>query len=72
MFIDFGLNFTFSLGGKAFDAATWQHNNGNYTFGGQLPTYYDINKMWTGPGDTKASLPAFQYGNNATIESSRC
>ncbi|WP_449020297.1 SusC/RagA family TonB-linked outer membrane protein, partial [Prevotella jejuni] len=37
-FIDFGLNFTFSLGGKAFDAATWQHNNGNYTFGGQLPT----------------------------------
>ena len=44
-FIDFGLNFTFSLGGKAFDAATWQHNNGNYTFGGQLPTYYDINKM---------------------------
>ena len=68
-FIDFGLNFTFSLGGKAFDAATWQHNNGNYTFGGQLPTYYDINKMWTGPGDTNASQPVFQYGNSSEVSS---
>ena len=66
---DFGLNFTFSLGGKAFDAATWQHNNGNYTFGGQLPTYYDINKMWTGPGDTNASQPVFQYGNSSEVSS---
>ena len=68
-FIDFGFNFTFSLGGKAFDAATWQHNNGNYTFGGQVPTYYDINKMWTGPGDTNASQPVFQYGNTSEVSS---
>ena len=71
-FIDFGLNFTFSFGGKAYDAARWQHSNGgNFLYGGAVPAYYDINKMWTGPGDTKATLPAFQYGNEATIESSR-
>ena len=71
-FIDFGLNFTFSFGGKAYDAARWQHSNGgNFLYGGAVPAYYDIDKMWTGPGDTKASLPAFQFGNNPTIESSR-
>ena len=53
-FIDFGLNFTFSFGGKAYDAARWQHSNGgNFLYGGAVPAYYDIDKMWTGPGDTK-------------------
>jgi hypothetical protein len=27
--------------------------------------------MWTGPGDTSAKLPAFQYGNNSQSMSSR-
>ncbi|EGC21040.1 SusC/RagA family TonB-linked outer membrane protein [Prevotella multiformis] len=64
-FIDFGLNFTFSLGGKAYDGATWQHNNGSYLFRGAVPAYYDINKTWKGPGDTSASQPVFQYGNTS-------
>ncbi|MBF1418102.1 SusC/RagA family TonB-linked outer membrane protein [Prevotella histicola] len=68
-FIDFGLNFTFSLGGKAYDAASWQHDNGDYTFGGQVPAYYDVNKMWKGPGDTSASQPVFQYGNTSQTSS---
>ena len=64
-FIDFGLNFTFSLGGKAYDGATWQHDNGSYLFRGAVPAYYDINKTWKGPGDTCASQPVFQYGNTS-------
>jgi putative surface membrane protein len=68
-FIDFGLNFTFSLGGKAYDAASWQHDNGDYTFGGQVPAYYDVNKMWKGPGDTSALQPVFQYGNTSQTSS---
>lgn len=64
-FIDFGLNFTFSLGGKAYDGATWQHDNGSYLFRGAVPAYYDINKTWKGPGDTSASQPVFQYGNTS-------
>ena len=64
-FVDFGLNFTFSLGGKAYDGATWQHNNGSYLFRGAVPAYYDINKTWKGPGDTSASQPVFQYGNTS-------
>lgn len=69
-FIDFGLNFTFSLGGDAYDYATWQHDNGgSNTYGGAVPAYYDINKMWTGPGDTNASLPKFQYGSDRVLSS---
>ncbi len=64
-FVDFGLNFTFSLGGKAYDGATWQHDNGSYLFRGAVPAYYDINKTWKGPGDTSASQPVFQYGNTS-------
>ena len=64
-FVDFGLNFTFSLGGKAYDGATWQHNNGSNLFRGAVPAYYDINKTWKGPGDTSASQPVFQYGNTS-------
>ena len=64
-FVDFGLNFTFSLGGKAYDGATWQHDNGSNLFRGAVPAYYDINKTWKGPGDTSASQPVFQYGNTS-------
>lgn len=67
---DFDLNFTFtySLGGKAYDNATWiQSNGGTYNYYGNVPSYYDINKVWTGPGDTKATLPQFTYGNTNNV-----
>ena len=49
-FIDLGFTFTYSLGGDAFDYSTWQHSNGgSHLYGGAVPTYYDISKMWTGP-----------------------
>ena len=69
-FIDLGFTFTYSLGGDAFDYSTWQHSNGgSYLYGGAVPTYYDISKMWTGPGDTNATLPKFEYGSAASLSS---
>jgi len=69
-FIDFGFTLTYSLGGDAFDRATWQHSNGGtYVYYGATPAYYDISKMWTGPGDTSATLPKFQYGSTAQLSS---
>lgn len=68
-FIDFGLNFTFSLGGQAFDGATWQHNMISYLFKGAVPAFYDIDKVWKAPGDTSASLPRFQYGDKSELSS---
>ena len=69
-FIDLGFTFTYSLGGDAFDYATWQHSNGsNNLYNGAVPAYYDISKMWTGPDDTNASLPKFQLGNVASLSS---
>ncbi|MCD8093904.1 MAG: SusC/RagA family TonB-linked outer membrane protein [Bacteroides sp.] len=69
-FIDLGFTFTYSLGGDAFDYATWQHSNGgSHLYGGAVPAYYDISKMWTGPGDTRATLPKFQYGSVASTSS---
>lgn len=69
-FIDLGFTFTYSLGGDAVDYSTWQHSNGGtYVYYGSTPAYYDISKMWTGPGDTTASLPKFQYGGTAQMSS---
>ena len=69
-FIDLGFTFTYSLGGDAFDYSTWQHSNGgSHLYGGAVPTYYDISKMWTGPGDTNATLPKFEYGSAASLSS---
>ena len=69
-FIDLGFTFTYSLGGDAFDYATWQHSNGgSYLYNGSLPAFYDLSKMWTGPGDTRATLPKFQYGGVASLSS---
>lgn len=69
-FIDLNMTFTYSFGGKAFDGATWQHDNGGqYTYKGAIPTYYKIDEMWQKPGDN-AKLPKFQYGNTR-LQSSR-
>lgn len=60
---DFGATFTFSVGGKAFDNASWLYSSGgdvNYT--GQIPIYYDVDKMWKKPGDV-AELPKFEHGS---------
>ncbi|MBR1518027.1 MAG: TonB-dependent receptor [Prevotella sp.] len=70
-FIDFSFTMTFSLGADAYDWATWQHcNGGAYLYYGAVPSYYDIDKMWTGPGDTQCTQPKFQYGSDR-IASSR-
>lgn len=69
---DLGFTFTYSLGGDAFDYATWLHTDGGtYLYAGAVPAGYDINDMWTGPGDTSATLPKFQYGNSSSTLSSR-
>ena len=69
---DLGFTFTYSLGGDAFDYSTWQHSDGGtYLYNGQVPEYYDISKMWTGPGDTNAVLPKFEYGSSSQSLSSR-
>ncbi|NDV83021.1 SusC/RagA family TonB-linked outer membrane protein [Bacteroides sp. 51] len=69
-FIDLGFTFTYSLGGDAFDYATWQHSNGgSHLYNGALPTYYDLSEMWTGPGDTRATQPKFEYGSTASLSS---
>ena len=63
-FIDFGFNFTYQIGGHAYDYPRWQHSNGSSDlYNGAVPSYYKISEMWTGPGDTTAKLPKFQYGN---------
>jgi TonB-linked SusC/RagA family outer membrane protein len=69
-FIDLGFTFTYSIGGDAYDYATWQHANGNNVYNGAVPAYYDIDKMWKGEGDTSATLPRFEYGKTA-VNSSR-
>ena len=69
---DLGFTFTYSLGGKAFDYATWHHSDGGtYLYNGQVPAYYNLEDMWTGPGDTSATLPKFEYGSSSQTISSR-
>lgn len=65
-FIDLGFTFTYSAGGDAFDYSTWQHTNGgSYLYGGAVPASYKVEDMWSGPGDTNALLPKFEYGNTS-------
>lgn len=67
--LDFGFTFTYSLGGSAFDNASWiQSNGGTYNYIGNVPDYYKIEDTWQNPGDN-ASLPKFQYGSVATRSS---
>ena len=69
-FIDFGFTFTYQLGGDAYDYPRWQHSNGgSFLYNGSVPSYYKLSDMWTGPDDTKAKLPKFQYGNTFTYSS---
>ena len=67
---DLNLTFTYSLGGHAFDRASWiQSNGGTYHYYGNVPDYWKIEDMWQKPGD-QAKLPQFAYGN-AAVSSSR-
>lgn len=69
-FIDFGFTFTYSFGGDAYDYATWLHQNGGqYNYYGNTPDYYKLSDMWTGPGDTNAKLPKFEYGSTGVLSS---
>ncbi|MBM6807374.1 TonB-dependent receptor [Bacteroides caecicola] len=69
-FIDFNLTLTYSIGGNAYDYATWLHDNGgSNTSQGSIPDYYKLEDMWQQPGDN-AKLPKFKYGNTR-VNSSR-
>ena len=68
-FIDLNFTLTYSLGGHAYDAATWlQSNGGTYNYVGNVPAYYKIEDTWKQPGDN-AKLPLFAYGNKNTVSS---
>ena len=64
------MTLTYSLGGHAYDYATWlQSNGGTYNYLGNVPAYYKIEDTWKKPADN-AKLPQFAYGNT-NIASSR-
>lgn len=68
-FIDLNFTLTYSLGGHAYDAATWlQSNGGTYNYYGNVPAYYKIEDTWKQPGDN-AKLPKFAYGSTNTQSS---
>jgi hypothetical protein len=68
-FIDLNFTLTYSLGGHAYDAATWlRSNGGTYNYVGNVPAYYKIEDTWKQPGDN-AKLPLFAYGNKNTVSS---
>lgn len=59
------------MGGEAFDYTHALYGgDGDYYYGG-VPSYYDLDEMWSGPGDTSCTLPKFEYGNTVTYLSSR-
>ena len=69
-FVDLGFTFTYSFGGDAYDYAKWLHQNGgSYNYNGAIPSYYKLSDMWTGPGDTTAKLPKFEYGSTGVLSS---
>ena len=46
------MTLTYSLGGHAYDYATWlQSNGGTYNYLGNVPAYYKIEDTWKKPGD---------------------
>lgn len=68
---DLGFTLTYSLGGDAFDYTHALYGgDGDYYYGG-VPSYYKLEDMWSGPGDTSAKLPKFEYGNTVTSASSQ-
>lgn len=69
-FIDLGFNFTYQIGGDAYDYPRWQHTNGGTElYDGAVPSYYKLSDIWTGPGDATAKLPKFQYGSSFVYSS---
>lgn len=63
------MTFTYSLGGKAYDATSWIHSNGGtYHYYGNVPAYNKMEDMWQKEGDV-AKLPQFAYGNQETHSS---
>ena len=67
--IDFNMTFTYSLGGYAYDSATWlQSNGGTYHYHGNVPAYNKVEDMWQKEGDN-AKLPQFAYSNQNNISS---
>ncbi|MCS2534426.1 hypothetical protein NXY42_21155 [Bacteroides fragilis] len=57
------MTLTYSLGGHAYDYATWlQSNGGTYHYLGNVPAYYKMEDTWQKTGDN-AKLPQFAYGN---------
>ena len=69
--IDFGFTLTYSLGGDAFDYSHALYGGDGDYYYGSVPSYYKLDDMWQGPGDTDAKLPKFEYGNSVTYQSSR-
>ena len=68
-YIDLNMTFTYSLGGKAYDATSWIHSNGGtYHYYGNVPAYNKMEDMWQKEGDV-AKLPQFAYGNQETHSS---
>ena len=45
-FIDLNFTLTYSLGGHAYDAATWLQPNGGTNYVGNVPAYYKIEDTW--------------------------
>ena len=69
-FIDLGFNFTYQIGGDAYDYPRWQHTNGGAAlYNGAVPSYYKLSDMWKGPGDATAKLPKFQEGSTFVYSS---
>lgn len=67
---DLSFNLTYQIGGDAYDYPRWQHTNGgSELYYGAVPSFYKLSDMWTGPGDTNAKLPKFQYGNTFAYSS---
>ena len=67
--IDLNFTFTYSLGGKIVDRATWLQTNGGANPAYNIPSYYDPAKMWKNVGDI-AELPVYEYGLQSTYQPS--
>lgn len=69
--IDMNFTMSYSLGGHCYDGLSWLYGSGTTSvYYGQVPAFYDIDDMWSGPGDTSATLPAFTYGNTVSFSAS--
>lgn len=60
--IDFSFLLTFQLGAHVYDGIIYQFSTQNDLYGGAVPVYYDITKMWKESGQKDAELPMFKRG----------